>query len=161
MSSVRTSIEEVIEKRGFIATHPIGASMRPFIKAGDTVILKKFDGNLSEGDCVLFFKSDGKAVLHRVVFVGEEEILTRGDFEKSCDEPIKRSQIVGVLTEYVTNKKTISVGDERYVKKYRRWNGRGRKVRLFFYRGVVRTGSFVKRCLRRVFRKTAENKKQS
>ena len=147
------SIESVIEEKGFVVAHPIGLSMRPFIKRGDTVVIKKYDGNLSVGDCVLFKGKGDKLVLHRVVKIKGETVLTRGDFEKHYDPPFTTASVLGVLTEFYSGEKPVSVSDQKYIKRYLKWNGRGRAIRLFFYRGIVLTGGLIKRVFRKIFPK--------
>ena len=152
------SIEEVLAERGFVAAHPKGWSMRPFLRAGDTVVLVKSDGDVKVWDCVLFTRADGVKVLHRVIRVLPDKILTRGDYERFFDAPIKKENVLAVMTEYYRGKKHVVVSDPKYVKKTRRWNGKGRKVRLFFYRGYMRALSFGKSVLiklQSIFKKSA------
>ena len=155
-SSGEFPIKAVICEKGGIAVHPTGWSMKPFIKDGDTVVLKKSDEKIKVGDCVLFERSDGKKILHRVYETDGEIVVTRGDFETRCDEPISVSQILGVMTEYYSDDKMVSAADKEYIKKYRRWNGRGRSLRLFFYRGAVITIAKFKSFLKKIFKKKTE-----
>ena len=142
-----SSIKRSIEERGFVVLHPKGRSMRPFIKENDTVVVKRCEKIPSTGDCVVFERADGRIVLHRVVKVSDRGVLTRGDFERFYDAPILFSQILGVVTEIRSNNKTVSVSDQRYIKRYERWNGKGRSFRLFFYRFFVRASGFLKRII--------------
>ena len=146
-------IEEVLNEKGFIAAHPIGFSMRPFLRADDTVVLVKTDGNVKVWDSVLFKRDDGVFVLHRVIKVSESAVLTRGDFELNFDAPIKKEQVLAVLTEYYRGKKHVSVSDPKYIKKTKRWNGKGRKFRLFFYRKWVRLCHLGKRAVEKIFKR--------
>lgn len=145
-------IEEVLNEKGFIAAHPIGFSMRPFLRAHDTVILFKIGEKIEPWDCVLFKREDGVLVLHRVIKVSDKTILTRGDFEINFDAPVKRENVLAVMTEYYRGEEHVSVSDPEYVKKTKRWNGKGRKFRLFFYRKWVRLCHLMKRAFEKIFK---------
>ena len=154
-SSGEFPIKAVICEKGGIAVHPTGWSMKPFIKDGDTVVLKKSDEKIKVGDCVLFERSDGKKILHRVYETDGEIVVTRGDFETRCDEPISVSQMHFTAAR-LREDGAVSAADKEYIKKYRRWNGRGRSLRLFFYRGAVITIAKFKSFLKKIFKKKTE-----
>ena len=149
------AIEDVLNDKGFIVAHPKGFSMRPFLRADDTVVLMKSDGNVNVWDCVLFNRADGVKVLHRVIKVSENAVLTRGDYELHFDAPVKKENILAVMTEFYRGGKHVDVKDEKYIRKTHRWNGRGRKFRLFFYRRYVRAIFFMKRVFNKIFKKSA------
>ena len=65
----------------------------------------------------------------------------------------KKEQVLAVLTEYYRGKKHILVSDPKYIKKTKRWNGKGRKFRLFFYRKWVRFWHLVKRVFEKIFKR--------
>ena len=141
-------IEEVLNEKGFIAAHPIGFSMRPFLRADDTVVLVKIEGNITPWDVVLFKRDDGVFVLHRVIKVSESAVLTRGDFELNFDAPVKKENVLAVMTEYYRGKKHVLTDDPKYIKKTHRWNDKNRKFKLTIYRKWV----FLLHRLKRIFK---------
>ena len=150
-------IEDVLKEKGFVAAHPIGFSMRPFLRAGDTVILVKTDGNdVKVWDCVLFVRSDGSKILHRATKISQDKKLTRGYYEKKFDEPVPKDKVLAVMTEYYRGDKRVDVTDPLYIKKTKRWNGKGRALRLFFYRAYLRTLNFAKAVFVKLFKRSAK-----
>jgi hypothetical protein len=70
--------EEVLGKGNSLAFVAGGASMAPFIKDGDTVIVQPA-GSLRRGDVALCKTPEGRLILHRVVKVTLSGVVTRGD----------------------------------------------------------------------------------
>ena len=146
-------IEDVLKEKGFVAAHPKGISMRPFLKENDTIILKTIEGEIKVGDPILFRRADGTLILHRVVAINGDRLLTRGDFEKFYDAPITRADVLAKLTEYYSGKKHVFTDEPKYVRKIERWNGKGRKRRVAFRRALRRLFSLPKRAIRKIFKK--------
>lgn len=152
-----SAIEDVLNEKGFVAAHPKGWSMRPFLREGDTVFLFKTDGNdVKEWDCVLFTRSDGVKVLHRAIKILPDRIITRGDYEKHFDAPVPKSKVLAVMREYYRGDKPVSVSDPKYIKRTRRWNGKGRSFRLFCYRTYAKAADLFLRAWHKVFSKSAK-----
>ncbi len=81
-----------------IAVYPGEGSMYPTIKVGDLIVLKtvnpKTTAEFKEGMIVAFDDKDyEQKVIHRVIFIGETEIVTKGDFNQYQDSPMPVSQI--------------------------------------------------------------------
>ncbi len=70
--------EEVIGKGNNLSFIAGGASMSPFIKDGDTVVVQPA-GSLHIGDIALCRTPEGRLILHRVVQVTTSGVVTRGD----------------------------------------------------------------------------------
>ena len=150
-------IEDVLNEKGFVVAHPKGWSMRPFLRADDTIVLVKTRGeDVKVWDCVLFTRTDGVKVLHRAIKISADKILTRGDYEKNFDAPVPKENVLAVMTEYYRGKKHVSVSDPSYIKKTKRWNGRGRKIRLFFYRSFIKIAYYVDLVFLRLFKRSAK-----
>lgn len=69
-----------------------GESMYPLLKSGSQVILTK-SKNIDIGDIVLFH--DKGLVLHRVVNIYGDRIITKGDNNFHLDTPICSKSIIG------------------------------------------------------------------
>ena len=68
-------------------------SMRPNLKEGDYIIVKK-NNNYKKGDIVTFI-DDGYVVTHRIIRMDGDKVITMGDANNSEDEEITTSDIIG------------------------------------------------------------------
>lgn len=86
---------------GFKSTIIVSESMLPSIEVGDCLIIKKTNfEDLKEGDIIAYEKKlDKKAivVVHRIIDINGNEIITKGDNNQKPDEPIVKSQLVGKI----------------------------------------------------------------
>ncbi len=77
------------------------SSMWPTLKRGDMVTVKHVEPEkLREGMIVVYKDSESKGfVIHRIVEIEGDEIVTKGDANEIEDEPVPSSDIIGsVLT---------------------------------------------------------------
>ena len=78
---------------GVGATVVLTGSMEPELSAGDLLIVAKAD-DYAERDVVVF--QDGRTpVVHRIVSIDGESVVTKGDANNTEDDPIKLDQIKG------------------------------------------------------------------
>lgn len=72
-------IKEAISSDGEFRLYPRGTSMMPLLREGiDSVLLKKPEG-VSKNDIVLYKRSNGQFVLHRVIKIKNGEYVMCGD----------------------------------------------------------------------------------
>lgn len=70
-------------------------SMEPYLKINDVIIIKESDDyNLND---VITYQSDNEYVTHRIIYINDFEIITKGDANNTQDDPITKDQIVGKL----------------------------------------------------------------
>ena len=86
-----------------------GNSMRPTICTGDRITITSEIDNIIIGDIIVFFNLNSKRyIAHRIVaFLGNRLIITKGDNNSYCDQPIHKSEVIG---------KIINVERHRYEK---------------------------------------------
>ena len=93
----------VISPRIFEGFFPLGikaavvetGSMEPTIMINDFVIMKR-PKDLKVNDIVSYKSGKSKReILHRIVEINGNEIVTKGDANNTEDDPIKREQITG------------------------------------------------------------------
>lgn len=84
---------------GYSVLEVVSGSMEPAIHIGDMIIINTKESSYSENDIVTFLDVNGSFVTHRIVTINEEEMVTKGDFNNTEDEPMKIDKIVG---KYVT-----------------------------------------------------------
>ncbi len=108
-------IEEMLAAGGEVTFTPNGNSMYPMLYHGiDTVTLKKPNGRLKKYDLPLYRRDDGKFILHRVMAVKKGGYITRGDNVLCKEHGITDKMVVGVVTAFTKNGKTIPVTNKKY-----------------------------------------------
>jgi signal peptidase I len=78
-----------------------GRSMHPTLRAGDVLLVRPTAG-VAPGDVVVYLcPRENAPIAHRVVSVGEIEVKTRGDNNRSADIfPIRISDILGKVEHF-------------------------------------------------------------
>lgn len=77
-------------------------SMEPTLNINDFVILRELKGRVNVNDIVSYKRPDEKnEVLHRVVSVDKNIVITKGDANNKEDDPIDVMQITGVYVRKV------------------------------------------------------------
>lgn len=116
-------IEDTIKAGGFVPLVVTGNSMNPFLKDGkDTVWLKACtESDFKRGKILLFRRTDGKIVLHRVRKVlPDGELVMNGDAQYWC-ENIKKEQAVAVVAFIEKNGKKKSCDSLIYRMRTEAW----------------------------------------
>ena len=94
----------IISPRIFTGFYPFGiktavvltGSMAPTIEINDFVIMKA-PSEINAGDIVSYKESDGASeILHRIVRIEDDKVITKGDANNTEDKPIDSSQVTGV-----------------------------------------------------------------
>ena len=82
-----------------------GTSMFPLIREGkDLLIIEKRENRkIRKGDAVLYTRSHGEYVLHRVVKVREDGYVIIGDNSVKKEYGVTDDRILGVMTGFVRN----------------------------------------------------------
>ena len=107
--------EEVIERDGRLVYTNVGDSMLPFIRQDrDLVVIEKPRGRLKKHDVAFYKRDGGEYVLHRVIKVTEDGYVIRGDNTIGSDTGVTDADVIGVLSAFVRDGKTIPVTDRKY-----------------------------------------------
>lgn len=78
---------------GFGVSAVLSGSMEPAYSVDDLVIVKKSD-EYKVGDVVVY-QSDNSLIMHRIILIDGNEIVTKGDANNIEDSPIKKEYIKG------------------------------------------------------------------
>lgn len=106
-AEINETIKEVTEKGGRIYLGVTGGSMMPFLKhQRDAVFIRGCNQDeYKKGQILLFRRTDGRLILHRIRKVlPEQKLLMNGDAQHWC-EVITYSQVVGLADEFERNGK--------------------------------------------------------
>lgn len=114
-------IREKLNNGGTVQLPITGSSMLPLLVQGrDSVILSPI-ANIQIGDIIFYKRDDGQFVLHRIIGENEQGYILCGDNQWIKEYGITRRHIIGVVSEIILDKKTISVDNEKYLKYCKRW----------------------------------------
>lgn len=78
---------------GYGAAVVLSGSMEPEFSVGDLIIVEDTE-DYSKDDIVVF-ESRNSLVVHRVVGISENEVVTKGDANNVADEPVGRESVLG------------------------------------------------------------------
>ena len=132
---------EQLAKEGIrmpIAVFTSGISMWPLLRAHeDYAIMEYPQRELQKGDIVVFHRTDGKEVAHRLFWMDDELLQTIGD---NCDAPdakFPRSSVAGIVTAVNRKGRMIQV-DTRFWRFYGRFMIWSNPVRMFIRNKLFR-----------------------
>ena len=101
MGQLGPLIEETLLRGDQVQLTVSGSSMYPLLHSRrDTVVLKKAE-TIKKYDITFHRRQDGRYILHRVVGINPDGTYNiAGDNELKPEPPVKREQILGVVTSY-------------------------------------------------------------
>lgn len=99
-------ISTLVESGGVVPLNVSGNSMKPFISSsGDTVYLSKCKKEeIKKGDILLYTRSDGSVVLHRVWNKTKTRLVMNGDSQSSL-EFLNYDSVIAKVDSYTHNGK--------------------------------------------------------
>lgn len=105
---INTSLEETLDKIGYICVETKGTSMQPFLVSGrDKVCIEKLNKKPKKHDIVLYKRTDGSYVLHRIKKVYKNSYALWGDNHCYIEYGITDEQIIGILVGFYKGEKYI------------------------------------------------------
>ena len=119
----KTNIPQYLAEHGELTYRIVGVSMNPLLRQDRDLITvlrsdlapKDTNGRFHSHDVVLYKRhSDGAYVLHRIVEVREKDYVILGDNCVKREYGITDEDILGVMTSFVRDGKTIQVTDPLY-----------------------------------------------
>lgn len=103
-------IKERVDAGQSVRIYPYGISMLPMLREGiDSVVLSRVE-NLKKYDIILYQRTNGKYVLHRIVGVGETYTCI-GDNQFVLEKGIEHEQVIAVCTSFTRGGKEHSVNE--------------------------------------------------
>lgn len=115
MKRLEPSIREIIGAGGNVKLTVTGQSMMPtLIEHRDSVILTK-PGKLKKSDIVLYQRTNGEYVLHRIVKVTKDGYGMCGDNQIKVEYPVFPEQIIAAVSAIVRKNKMINKNNPKYM----------------------------------------------
>lgn len=107
MRKLEPAIREIVCAGGTVRLTVTGQSMLPtLVEKRDSVILTKPD-KLKKNDIILYQRSNGAYVLHRIVKVKKDHYHLCGDNQMAVEFPIYPDQIIAVVSAIIRKGKLI------------------------------------------------------
>lgn len=89
-----------------------GSSMSPFLVGSrDTVYLSRVTRPIRRGDVLLYQRSNGRYVLHRVHAVTDNSLTMVGDAQTVLEHGIQQDQVIAIMTRTERKGKMLSPGN--------------------------------------------------
>lgn len=106
-------LRERLASRGVFALRAYGSSMRPHLRPGDWLLLRRESPlRVLSGDVVAFLRQ-GRIYIHRVVRKQSGRcgpvLITRGDALTQCDSPVTAAELLGRVLAIVRGGRTINL----------------------------------------------------
>lgn len=86
---------------GYGAAVVLSGSMEPTFSKDDLIFVKESE-DIDVGDIVVY-QSAGDLIVHRVMSLEENTVITQGDANNVADQPFDRSAIKGVVLGWIPN----------------------------------------------------------
>ncbi len=109
------TIKEELKKRKQLLIVPVGISMQPlFINSVTPVVVEWLNEKPKKNDIVLYSKPNNQIVLHRVISLRKEGVITRGDGMVGKGMFIPYKNIFGKCTAFYKGERLINVNNFWY-----------------------------------------------
>jgi hypothetical protein len=113
---------DILKKGHRLKISPHGYSMYPFLIGDrDEVVLKIPNKELKTGDVVLYRRSNGLHVLHRIHHINEKGYYMIGDSQTEVEGPLKRDQIIAIAETLIRKGKEIPCHNKKYRVLFKVW----------------------------------------
>lgn len=111
-------IKTILQKGANYRLQAKGFSMSPFIKNNDYIIISpNTNKKIVLGQITAFVcPQNKKLIIHRVIKISGNKIITKGDNSKQIDIPIQQKDILGVVKQTTRNNKKINFGITKHNK---------------------------------------------
>lgn len=107
------SIEQILAENGSYVSTSVGVSMKPMLRNRcDTVVIAPVDGVLKKYDVALYRRGE-KYVLHRVIKVGDDAYIIRGD-NCAARETVPHGDVIGKLVSFSRGDKQVDMDSFGY-----------------------------------------------
>lgn len=121
-----------------------GFSMSPFIHGGDVITISPIKEKVSTGNIVILFNGQERLLVHRIIELANEMVLTKGDNSNEFDGWTTQNNILGVVSTVEHNSRSVrfGLGPERRAISWLSKKGYLQPIvkiskRVIFFRGLI------------------------
>ena len=114
-------VKEVVRNGKTATINVKGYSMRPFLDNSRHKVRLAQVGQLAVGDAIMAEVNSGVFVLHRIIAIEGDNITLMGDGNVRGTEKCTKDDVIGVVTHYIYEKKTVPATDKCLQRKVRIW----------------------------------------
>lgn len=95
-------LRDVLARDGTARVREAGASMAPLLRPDDALLLVPLDLARARRGMIIGVASEGRLVVHRLVSIGPDRLVARGDALPGPDAPVARDVLVGRVVGLLT-----------------------------------------------------------
>ena len=149
MAELSPLLEEILASGGTAEITVTGNSMYPMLKHRKSQVRLARADHISVGDLPLYRRDNGAYILHRII--GEEDgaFVCCGDHQWHPEQPVRRDQIIAVVTHFRRGSQWISCDHPGYRRYWKFWTSI-RPLRRLVFGGTRRIARFVRRTVKHV-----------
>jgi len=129
-------INEAIMAGGEFRLFHKGMSMMPLLREGKDSVLLTAPTDLKKNDIVLYIRSSGQFVMHRIVKVKGDEYIMCGDNQCVLERGIKKENIVAKVKGVYRGSEYFEPDKKEYKRYVRKLPFKRAKIRILFAIGV-------------------------
>jgi hypothetical protein len=110
-SRLHQLLHQLLDEGLAVEIKAAGASMSPFVRAGDLLTLTPRGRRaVRRGDVVAFLVDGGSLVIHRVVAAEGAAVRTRGDALGRGDRPVAAADVLGIVVRVERRGRRVRFG---------------------------------------------------
>ena len=144
MSTQKYDVEKLLSEGKAIRFPISGWSMYPFLSDGDIVTIEPIqDRKLHINDVIVYRRTDGPLIIHRIMKITNDGFWFCGDNQSSLEGPLQRKQLLGIMTSFSHNGMETSSDQAFY-----RIASAGWRVLCPFRPGIAKTVHTLKQFLK-------------
>ena len=133
MKDLEPLLNEALEKNCSFTLIPRGTSMLPLIREGkDSVILSPLPYTVNVGDIILYKRTNGQFVLHRVIKKNKASYTMCGDNHTALEEGILKEQMIAIASGIIRDDEEITFSESKEYFLYTKKVVREKKVKNLF-----------------------------
>ena len=123
--------EDVLNKDHELYFTNVGYYMYPLIREREDILHIVQSNTYKKGDIILFKSKEDHYVLHRILKIKKDKIITAGDYNYFKDQPITKDQILGLLISIKKKDgKVIDLSKDKKARKF--WYTNFFPIKAFF-----------------------------
>lgn len=107
-------MEEILLEKNKLVNAPVGISMLPLLRPNRDVVILENNLKPKIYDVVLYRRSNGKYILHRIIDIDNNGYVMCGDNQYIKELGIKQEQILAVMTGFYRDKKYFKSSNRYY-----------------------------------------------